>query len=98
MRNKSKILKEIVELSGIKSAYNYYLGSSRSLSEVENATQIRRNRDIVSASLNNLYGELRSLPPAKSGGMEHRVTVRHSLAEQQAIQLFSRDRRFTITE
>ena len=98
MRNKHQILKEIVELSGIKSAYNHYLASSRSLTEVENTTQIRRNRDVVSANLNDLYGELRILPTAKSDETRNSVTVRHSPAEQQAITNFNRDRRFTITE
>lgn len=98
MRNKSKILEEIVELSGIKSAYNHYLASSRSLSEVENATQVGRNRDIVCAELNQLYRELRSLPSEAKQDRHSEASVRHNPAEQVAIQLFNRDRRFSITE
>ena len=98
MRNKSKILKEIVELSGIKSAYNYYLGSSRSLTEVENATQVRQNRDTITKSLNILHSQLRHLQHVPTTPVAPEVMVRHSPAEQQAIISFNRDRRFSLTE
>jgi len=54
-------MKEIVELCAIKASYNYYLASHRAQFEVENITQVRQNREILSAILRGLYVELKDL-------------------------------------
>ena len=46
MRNIQQIADEIVELSELKSAYSHYLASHNALLEVENATQIIKNKTI----------------------------------------------------
>lgn len=107
MRNLDIIVKEIVELSEIKSAYNHYLSSHRSLTEVENTTQLEHNRLIIAQSINQLYAELllaktavksqkalemRQEPKVKS------KTIKYSNEEKNAILHFNRDRRFSITE
>lgn len=111
MRNLDIILKEIVELSEIKSAYNHYLSSHRSLTEVENTTQLQHNSRILSQSLNTLYSELlqeKSRQKAlemrqKEQGIRQKpkvkiTTIIHSEDEKKAILHFNRDRRFSITE
>lgn len=111
MRNLDIIVKEIVELSEIKSAYNHYLSSHRSLTEVENATQLQHNSTILSQSLNILYNELLKeksrqkalLEREKALGIRQKpkvkiTTIIHTEDEKKAILHFNRDRRFTITE
>jgi hypothetical protein len=107
MRNLDIILKEIVELSEIKSAYNHYLSSHRSLTEVENTTQLQHNNAILSQSLNTLNNELlqRKAAEKRHKALEIRqkpkvkiTTIIHSEDEKKAILHFNRDRRFTITE
>jgi hypothetical protein len=58
MRNLDIIVKEIVEINEIKSAYNHYLSSHKSLTEVENTTQLQHNRLKITQSINLLYTEL----------------------------------------
>lgn len=65
---------------------------------MENATHVSRNRDILCAELNQLYCELRNLPSEAKQDRHNETSVRHNPAEQMAIQLFNRDRRFSITE
>ena len=107
MRNLDIIVKEIVELSEIKSAYNHYLSSHRSLTEVENATQLQRNSNVLTQSINTLYSELllakekQKAFAEKQKGLGTRQlarTITYSENEKNAILHFNRDRRFTITE
>lgn len=100
MRNKSKIIEEIVELSAIKSVYNHYLGSWRSLSEVENTTTIMPNLKTISRSLSLLYAELAQQKQVTVKKPQHpqRQTVLHSAGEQNAILHFNKDKRFKINE
>lgn len=58
MRETNTIAAEIVELSEIKSTYNYFLASYEGQVDVENATYIRQNKTIVSENLRKLYVEL----------------------------------------
>lgn len=104
MRNLDIITKEIVELSEIKSAFNHYLSSHRSLTEVENATYIQHNRQQLAQSLKALHTELLAV---KAEIKRHNIvnkrplqpiTVQYSDEEKNAILHFYRDRRFTITE
>lgn len=100
MRNKSKIIEEIVELSAIKSAYNHYLGSWRGLTEVENTTQIATNLKTVSRAISSLYSELAqvSRAPTARYQSQQEAAVSHLTAEQNAILHFNKDKRFKITE
>ncbi|MHA3787482.1 hypothetical protein ACX0HA_04665 [Flavobacterium hauense] len=107
MRNLDIIIKEIVELSEIKSAYNHYLSSYRSLTEVENTTQLQHNIRIIAQSINMLYTdlqrqkalEMRQVIPEKRQKAEVKPkNVTYSNEEKNAIIHFNRDRRFTITE
>lgn len=104
MRNLDIIVKEIVALSEIKSAYNHYLSSHRSLTEVENTTQIQDNSITIAQSLIALYGELSQVRQLQkeSATSPYRQspprTVVHSEVQKNAILHFNRDRRFTITE
>ncbi|KGO91731.1 hypothetical protein [Flavobacterium subsaxonicum] len=100
MRNKQHITKEIVQLSAIKAAYNYFLASERSMFEVENTTQVQQNLKVVNQSLKALYAEYKMV-------IGCRLTVdsnvqQPSIINQQlnhsAIIHFNADRRFTITE
>jgi hypothetical protein len=107
MRNLDIIAKEIVELSEIKSAYNHYLSSHRSLTEVENTTQLQHNNNVLTQSLSALYSELllekerqKALEVRQKGQGTRQLarTIIHSENEKNAILHFNRDRRFTITE
>lgn len=99
MRNKGTITKEIVELSEIRSAYNHYLGSHRGLTEVENTTQIQKNKTTVVLALRNLYVELARLnKEIDLFGKIRTKKIQHSELEKNAIMHFNRDDRFTITE
>ncbi len=104
MRNLDIILKEIVELSEIKSAYNHYLSSYRSLTEVENTTYIEQNRLQVAGSLTALQSELVAAKSEikRSESLEKKplqtITIQYSNDEKNAIRHFYSDRRFTITE
>lgn len=107
MRNLDIIAKEIVELSEIKSAYNHYLSSHRSLTEVENTTQLQHNSNILTQSLNALYSELLLAKERDKAFAERQKglgtrqlarTIIHSENEKNAILHFNRDKRFTITE
>ncbi|MXN91275.1 hypothetical protein GR160_08540 [Flavobacterium sp. Sd200] len=55
MRNKQLLTKEIAMLNAIKSAYNHYLASGRSVFEVENATQVHYNLYVINRTLRELY-------------------------------------------
>lgn len=61
MRNKQHLIKEIIELSAIKTAYNHYLASGRSVFEVENTTQLHYNLCVINRSLRELYGEAKKV-------------------------------------
>ena len=101
MRNLDIIIKEIVELSEIRSAYNHYLASNRSLTEVENTTKIQHNKKIVSKTLKTLYDEQTLVKQAITAFAERQPaikTIKHTNDEKNAILHFNRDRRFTITE
>jgi hypothetical protein len=101
MRNLDILMKEIVELNAIKSAYNHYLGSYRSLTEVENTTSVRRNRVATISSIRLLYAAIVEEKQAiiqDIGRPSCIKTVHHTKTEQNAILHFNRDRRFTITE
>lgn len=107
MRNLDIIVKEIVELSEIKSAYNHYLSSHKSLTEVENTTQLQHNRLKITQSINLLYAELLDAKTAvkRQKTLEMRQepkvkskTITYTNEEKNAILHFNRDRRFTITE
>jgi hypothetical protein len=107
MRNLDIIIKEIVELSEIKSAYNHYLSSYRSLTEVENTTQLQHNRLIITQSINLLYTEIKSHKALKIRQKEQTKeqkqkvkpkTITYTNEEKNAILHFNRDRRFSITE
>lgn len=100
MRNLDIIAKEIVELSEIKSAYNHYLSSHRSLTEVENTTQLQHNRLIIAQSIHLLKAEIKSRK-ALEIRQKPKVkpkTITYTNEEKNAILHFNRDRRFTITE
>ena len=101
MRNLDIITKEIVELSEIRSAYNHYLASNRSLTEVENTTQIQYNKQIINKTLNSLYAEQTQVKQAIKAFTERQSaikTIYYTNDEKNAILHFNRDRRFTITE
>lgn len=107
MRNLDIIVKEIVELSEIKSAYNHYMSSHRSLTEVENTTQLQRNSNVLTQSINTLYSELLLAKEKQKAFAERQKelgtrqlarTITYSENEKNAILHFNRDRRFTITE
>ena len=101
MQNLDIITKEIVELSEIKSAYNHYLASNRSLTEVQNTTKIQHNRQIINKTLKALYAEQTQEKQAVTASSERRSpikTIKHTNDEKNAILHFNRDRRFTITE
>lgn len=100
MRDKSKIMEEIVELSAIISAYNHYLASWRGLTEVENATQVNANLKNVSMTIRSLYSELAWANSVSAPRQQARrqAIVFHSTAEQNAILHFNRDKRFKINE
>lgn len=59
MRNKQLLTKEIMELSAVKASYNHYLGSGRSIFEVENTTQVHYSLCVLNKSLRELYAELK---------------------------------------
>lgn len=58
MRNINTIAAEIVELSEIKSSYNFFLASHKGQADVENYTYISQNKAVVSGNLRKLYVEL----------------------------------------
>lgn len=70
MRQINTIRAEIVELSEIKSAYNYFLASHEGQHDVENATYIYNNKAIVSENLRKLYVELANSQKAKGTSQE----------------------------
>jgi len=101
MRNKSKILEEIVESSAIRSAYNHYLASWRGLTEVENATQAAANLKTINRTINRLNCQMAKEKCTTSAENRHTgkaVPVFHSAAEQNAILHFNNDKRFKINE
>ncbi|MCO6147505.1 hypothetical protein [Flavobacterium sp. NRK1] len=101
MRNLDIILKEIVELSEIKSAYKHYLASNRSLTEVENTTQVQANRRIITKSIEALYMELLTEKTKYKTLVKSKITTKtitHTADEKNAILHFNHDKRFTITE
>ena len=104
MRNLDIITKEIVELSALLSAYNHYLASHRSLTEVENTTQIQYNSIKIRQSLKALKRDIttqkqlaNSLKPIKNNKVTT-TTITHTTDEKNAILHFNADKRFTITE
>lgn len=104
MRNLDIIRQQIVELSAVLSAYNHYLASYRSLTEVENTTQIQYNSIKIRQSLKALKHEIttqkqlnNSLKPVKTNKVKT-TTVIHTIDEKNAILHFNADKRFTITE
>lgn len=104
MRNLDIITKEIVELSALLSAYNHYLASNRSLTEVENTTQIQYNSIKIRQSLKALKHEIttrkqlnNNLKPVKTNKVKT-STITHTSDEKNAILHFNADKRFTITE
>jgi len=104
MRNLDIITKEIVELSAILSAYNHYLASHRSLTEVENTTQIQQNRVEIGKTLKALHLEsitekalINSQKELKNSKIKT-TTIIHTNDEKNAILHFNKDKRFTITE
>jgi len=101
MRNLDIIRQQIVELSTLLSAYNQYLASHRSLTEVENATQIQHNRVITGQSLNALKNELSIAKHISNNTLRTKQTTRtitHTEDEKNAILHFNKDPGFTITE
>lgn len=103
MRNLDIIVKEIVELSEIKSAYNHYLASHRSLTEVENTTQVQNNRKIILQSLKILREEAKhekakAISDKALETSQLNITLNYNNNEKNAIFHFNRDKRFTITE
>ena len=109
MRNKQHAVSEIVQLSAIKASCNHFLASQRSLFEVENTTQLRKNLCVINRSLRDLYEELEVINKKQTGKGEEAAMVRaegkgksmatasHKL-NLNAIMYFNADRRFTITE
>jgi len=100
MRNKQHITKEIVQLSAIKAAYNYFLASERSMFEVENTTQVQQNLKAVNQSLKALYAEYKKVVGCRllvDDSFQQPATISQQL-NHSAIMHFNADRRFTITE
>lgn len=102
MRNKQHLAKEIVQLSAIKTSYNCFLGSEKSIFEVENTTQVKQNLQTINRSLRALYEEYKLISDPKAGGkkLQHHSdpeTLNPKL-EFSAIMHFNADRRFRITE
>jgi hypothetical protein len=100
MRNKQHVTKEIVQLSAIKASYNCFLGSERSLFEVENTTQVKQNLCIINQSLSTLYAEYKEVIGCQlmfTGSSQQPSTINQQL-NYSAIMHFNADRRFTITE
>jgi hypothetical protein len=103
MRNNQHTTKEIVELYAIKASYKHYLGSERSMFEVENTTLVKQNLKKVNISLQQLNKDLSAAKHAES--MRHKPTTGNQQLttsfrelEMRAIMLFNADKRFTITE
>jgi len=100
MRNKQHIDKEIMQLNAIKASFNYFLGSDRSLLEVENTTQIKQNLKTINQSLSALYAEYNEVVGCQlsvTRNPQQLPTVNQQL-NMSAIMHFNADRRFTITE
>lgn len=104
MHTVSEILKEIVELSHIKSAYNHFLASHAAQIEVENATYINNNKRVLTIALAALQAELREANTQQKKAKQFNAAVvkqplkAHSEQDYNAILHFNRDRRFKITE
>lgn len=90
------ILHNIKLLSEIRSAYLHYLASYHAQCNVENATYIMCNLNIISESILQLK-QLQCKPIYKvSKTATHKYE--YSALEEQAIINFNTDKRFTITE
>lgn len=106
MRNKQHLIKEIVELCVVKSAYIGYLSLHTSQFEVENAAQVQQNLKTISATLRGLYTALEDLNNKRQEDERHEITderqagnkTANFLKTMNAIMLFNTDTRFTITE
>jgi hypothetical protein len=103
MRNNQHITKEIVELYAIKASYKHYLGSERSMFEVENTTLVKQNLKKVNISLQQLNKDLSAAKQAdgiEQKRQSNKVAKQQSFREleMRAIMLFNADKRFTITE
>ena len=111
MRNKQHVTKEIVELSAMKTSYNHYLASGRSIFEVENTTQLHYNLCGINRSLRELFEELKGLNKQLATGNgqpsidnkqfaigKYFMSAEFKALETHAIMQFNSDRRFTITE
>ena len=111
MRNKQHVTKEIVELSAIKTSYNHYLASGRSIFEVENTTQLHYNLCVINRTLRELFEELKGLNEQLATGNgqlrtgsdqfaigKYFASAEFKALETHAIMQFNSDRRFTITE
>jgi len=98
MCNKQHLIKEIVQLNAIKASYKYFLGSERSMFEVENTTQVQHNLCVINRSLRDLYRELKEVESYNVESLK--VLDRGSLHQPNlnAVMLFNADPRFTLRE
>ena len=85
-----------MEYTAIQQCYRHYLASNRSSTEVENALQIVQNLHTLSETLHNQKLQLQDFN--KNTSNEKTAIIQGHQDNIQAIVLFNKDRRFSITE
>lgn len=93
-------MKEIQQLEQIKWCYVHFLATYPEGKSVENTTYIQCNKEIIKASLKQLYGHL-AYAITDDGShtkLETPVKTHNNVNEAKAIMLFNADRKFSITE
>lgn len=105
LRTPQLVAQEIAELESVKKSYFYFLATHVSKDFPENVSDVEANMKVVKDSLTELYLELQQIRAIISTSVRtvketeiKRSVYKASTSEANAIMLFNKDKRFSITE